>query len=65
MDEILTLCDNRSLKSTKYKSTGHAEEYKLVHNIIRRSMKYLIAGSESELQIIIDSQEKASTAYGM
>ena len=39
-DEILTLCDKRrSLKSTKHQSTKHAEEYKRVHNLIRRSMK--------------------------
>ena len=39
-DEMLTLCDKRrSLKSTKHQSTEHAEEYKRVHNLIRRSMK--------------------------
>ena len=39
-DEILELCDKRrSLKATKYKSSKHAEEYRIVHNHIRRSIK--------------------------
>ena len=39
-DEILELCDKRrSLKATKHKNSKHAEEYRIVHNLIRRSMK--------------------------
>ena len=39
-DEILELCDKRrSLKATKHKSSKHAEEYRIVHTLIRRSMK--------------------------
>ena len=39
-DEILELCDKRrSLKATKHQSSMHAEEYRIVHNLIRRSMK--------------------------
>ena len=38
-DEILELCDKRrSLKEIKHKSSKHAEEYRIVHNIIRRSI---------------------------
>ena len=40
-DEILELCDKRrSLKATKHQSSKYAEEYRIVHNLIRRSMKY-------------------------
>ena len=39
-DEILELCDKRrSLKAIKHQSNKHAEKYRIVHNIIRRSMK--------------------------
>ena len=39
--EILEVCDNRrSLKAKKHKSNEHAEEYRIVHSLIRRSMKY-------------------------
>ena len=39
-DEILELCDKRrSLKAIKHNSSKHAEEYRIVHNLIRRSMK--------------------------
>ena len=40
MDEILELCDKtRSLKATQHKSNKHAEDYRIVYNLIRRSMK--------------------------
>ena len=36
----MELCDKRrSLKATKHKSSNHAEEYRIVHNLIRRSLK--------------------------
>ena len=39
-DDILEVCDKRrSLKATKHKSSKHTEEYRIVHNLIRRSMK--------------------------
>ena len=38
-DEILELCNKlRSMKATKHKNSKHAEEYRIVHNLIRRSM---------------------------
>ena len=39
-DEILELCDKRrSLKATKHKTSNHAKKYRIVHDLIRRSMK--------------------------
>ena len=38
-DDILTLCDKRSLKSTKQQIIKHTVEYKLVYNLIRRNME--------------------------